>query len=327
MIGVTERVSIDRELSRISQSGKPVLVGPWLGEVGFELLYWIPFLSWAVSQYQLDPRRVVAVSRGGPQSWYSGVAGRYLDVFDHLDIDEFRRMNEWRRIQVGEQKQTVRATLDNKVLHTVGRALGEDFAVIHPSFMYRLFRRFWWGHAPQAWVRRHTSFSQFCGPGPHIAENAALPREFVAAKFYFNDGFPPTHENRSFVATLLRAIGRVVPVVSLSTGLKLDEHAGCEDVATVDIRHLVGPRNNLEVQSAIVARARAFVGTYGGFSYLAPFLNVPAIGVYSDSGGFSRTHYELALSVFSGWSRGLLQTVSVDDPCVLETVIAGAART
>ena len=25
---------------------EPILVGPWLGEVGFELLYWIPFLRW-----------------------------------------------------------------------------------------------------------------------------------------------------------------------------------------------------------------------------------------------------------------------------------------
>ena len=33
-------------------------------------------------------------------------------------------------------------------------------------------------------------------------------------------------------------------------------------------------RENLAVQTALVAGASAFVGTYGGFSYLAPFLGV-----------------------------------------------------
>ena len=28
----------------------PILVGPWLSEVGFELLYWIPLLRWIKEQ-------------------------------------------------------------------------------------------------------------------------------------------------------------------------------------------------------------------------------------------------------------------------------------
>src|SRR5437899_2863013 len=29
----------------IARSGKLIVVGPWLSEVGFEVLYWIPFLN------------------------------------------------------------------------------------------------------------------------------------------------------------------------------------------------------------------------------------------------------------------------------------------
>jgi hypothetical protein len=32
----------------------------------------------------------------------------------------------------------------------------------------------------------------------------------------------------------------------------------------------------------VVARASLLVGTYGGLSYLAPFVGVPAIGLYSE---------------------------------------------
>jgi hypothetical protein len=52
----------------------------------------------------------------------------------------------------------------------------------------------------------------------------------------------------------------------------------------------VPPRDNLALQTAIVANAAALVGTYGGFSYLAPFLGVRAVAYYSDPDGFSRRH-------------------------------------
>ena len=38
----------------------------------------------------------------------------------------------------------------------------------------------------------------------------------------------------------------------------------------VDGMHLMTPETNLDVQTRIISAADAFVGTYGGFSYLAP---------------------------------------------------------
>ena len=34
-------------LTVLGRSGRPIILGPWLSETGFELLYWIPFLAWA----------------------------------------------------------------------------------------------------------------------------------------------------------------------------------------------------------------------------------------------------------------------------------------
>jgi len=70
----------------------------------------------------------------------------------------------------------------------------------------------------------------------------------------------------------------------------------------------IGAAHNLQLQSAVVARARAFVGTYGGFSYLAPLHGVPSIAYYSDENGFSRKHLEVARSALEKIGlRGLLQ--------------------
>ena len=45
----------------------------------------------------------------------------------------------------------------------------------------------------------------------------------------------------------------------------------------------MSPRTNLDVQSKVIARARAFVGTHGGLSYLPPLYGVKSLSFYSDA--------------------------------------------
>lgn len=49
-------------------SGKRVIIGPWLSEVGFEILYWVPFVRWMEEVKIFDPKQAVLVSRGGRKS-------------------------------------------------------------------------------------------------------------------------------------------------------------------------------------------------------------------------------------------------------------------
>jgi hypothetical protein len=59
-----------RELEKAAAGASAILVGPWTGEVGFELLYWIPFVRWVCQEYAVDPSRLLVLSRGGVSSWY-----------------------------------------------------------------------------------------------------------------------------------------------------------------------------------------------------------------------------------------------------------------
>src|SRR5688500_192247 len=38
-------------LDQIAAGDGPIIVGPWSGEVGFEVLYWGPFVEWVRSQW------------------------------------------------------------------------------------------------------------------------------------------------------------------------------------------------------------------------------------------------------------------------------------
>jgi len=90
--------------------------------------------------------------------------------------------------------------------------------------------------------------------------------------------------------------------VSLETGLSLDDHAtvpGARPGAVHSITSMVTPATNLAVQTAVLANAGAFVGTYGGFSYLPPMHGVPAIGLYSLPFGFDRLHLHVAQQAFA----------------------------
>jgi hypothetical protein len=289
-----EAVSLQtrRELGRLAASGRPIVLGPWFGEVGFELLYWVPFVSWFAHRFGVPPERLVAVSRGGPASWYRGIAGRYLDVFEFVDPGEFRGRNDDRARALGEQKQVAITSLDLEIGEAARRSIGEPCELLHPSTMYRVMAPFWWGHVGSRWVQRHARYGRLAAP----AVSPALPPAYTAVKFYFNDCFPPTADNRAFVGGIVRDLAQRGPVVSLSTGLVLDDHAAADDevVAGVTVTRPFAARTNLETQTQIVAGAQRFVGTYGGFAYLAPLCGVEARVYYSKAGAFSERHLDVA---------------------------------
>jgi hypothetical protein len=292
-------------LRRLAAGGRPIIVGPYFGEVGFELLYWIPFLAWFAREYDVDPGRLIAVSRGGAASWYAHLASRYCDVFEVIEPDEFRARNALRIRALGEQKQIEESALDAQIIDAVRRRLAIDGEVLHPSMMYALFAPFWWGHLSLDWVDSHTRFMRLTQPP--LPGDVRLPGEFAAVKFYFNDCFMDAAATRAAVQEIVHDLSRELPVVSLTTGLALDDHDACEPHVHAGI---VQPgyeaRSNLDVQTAIVSRARRFIGTYGGFSYLSPFFGVPATAYYADPHGYSVRHLEVARLAIERMGGGAL---------------------
>jgi hypothetical protein len=61
-----------RTVRDLTRTGEQVVAGPWTGDAVGELLYWIPFLRWAVhSTLDLSPRLVV-LARPESAGWYQG---------------------------------------------------------------------------------------------------------------------------------------------------------------------------------------------------------------------------------------------------------------
>jgi hypothetical protein len=290
--------ALGRALSLVHAKGD-VIVGPWTGEVGFELLYWIPFLNWLVER-GLDPSRMIVISRGGAAPWYRHLTTRYVDLLDLISPDEFREETAGPKKQVDRERD-----FDQRMIATVRQQqqLSGNVPVLHPAAMFRLFAGVWRRRMPVDLVETFTHFRPLATPEPFAPGErpAGLPPQYILAKFYFSKAFPDSFTNRRRVTELLRTVSAQAPVALVSTSLRVDEHvdyqvAGNSGLYVIDA-HTV-PARNLELQTRLVAGARGFVGTYGGFSYLAPFLGVRSLSFFSRRAGFEAHHLELAHRIF-----------------------------
>ena len=166
----------------------PVLAGPWLGEIAFELLYWLPFLRWAVSEFPGLRDRLVVLSRGGAGPWYQGLAWRYIDLFEHFGLEGFRARFPKFLKQTSKNNDS-RGYLRRKypekekeLVELARREVGaERINILHPSEMYDNFKHL--RHATDDWV---TTCYRKLPPVTMTALDGKLPTRFVAVRFYDN---------------------------------------------------------------------------------------------------------------------------------------------
>ena len=315
--GVPEVEETKEMITMLGRQDRPIIVGPWLTEAGFELLYWIPFLAWAKAYASLRDDRLIVVSRGGAAPWYRHISPNYHDILSLFTAEEFRQRNDARvHEQKGRLKHIDLGDFDREIIDRVKRARGLDkVKVLHPSLMYNLFNVFWRQQAPITLIEAFSVFRPL--PKLPLGDLAShLPREYVAVKFYANTALPDTAANRALTAQVLEDLTATTDVVMLNTAHRYDDHT---DFAPVrrdrlhTVEHLLPPETNLEAQTRIISNARAFIGTYGGFSYLAPFCGTSTVAFYSNPAAFRFDHLEVSKRVFSSLKSGSFVPLDVKD--------------
>ena len=318
-----EAVAVAGLLERMAERRQPVIVGPWVSEVGFELLYWIPFLNWVNANVDFDRSRLIVVSRGGVASWYTDLSSQYVDLFDYFTPAEFAQRGGQQRTS-GRSKPRTITEFDRDILKLVKQTRHlQEIDLLHPMHMYRLFQSFWDGRASS--IDACASFKAL--PSIDTSDvGAKLPDDYVAVRFHFNDAFPDTDANRRLAASLVDTLAETADVVLLTPSTPIDDRLDV-DIAVRKrvhrIGHLMTPRTNLEVQSKVIARARAFVGTHGGLSYLPPLYGVPSVSFYSAPAAFPPQHLELARRVFTAMNPGSVVALHPRDPEALGSTLGG----
>ncbi len=321
---------LEAQLAPLAERSGPVIAGPFVGEVGFELLYWIPFLRWAVARFPSLRGRLTVVSRGGTGGWYRGLDADYVDVLSIISPEQLVA-------QRAALKQRELSELDETVYTRVAADLGVDACDgLHPALLFNTFysilkvdeRAYVRAIAPRpdgvidglAAAYEQSRASDL----PAVRER--LPDEYAAVRFYFRPSFRDTPENRAFARSMVERISRRIPVVLLNNRMELDDHHDFhpgEGDRVITLDDLMVPENNLAVQTSAVACAKVLVGTYGGLSYLAPFLGVPAISFTADAAWTRSCHLELAQAIFGHDGWGSLISLRLGDPDALSVLAPG----
>lgn len=292
----------------LQHSTRPILAGPFRGEVGFEVLYWIPFLRRFLKRYGIAPERLIPVTRGGASLWYGG--SPQLDLYDLRTPQLVRVENRIQHATHHQLKQIVVTGFDRQVLrdfafqHGFGRYL-----VLHPAWMYACLMPYFAGAMSLAALEQHCFFETIPTPmlpgsglssnSMQLPEEIKLPMPFVAVRFYLRHTFPGHPTLVNFAQESIKMMAQSTAVVLLNSGIHADEHVDIPmpDHPNVfrmtDLCH-VTPQNNLAVQSALIGRALGFVGTYGGLAQLALRLGKPSVSYYHEWGGTSIAHKHLA---------------------------------
>jgi hypothetical protein len=318
-------------LAPVLDSSEPVLAGPWLSEVGFELLYWIPFLRHAVERDPTLAARLTVVSRGGTASWYDGIAeAGYVELFDYVSPSELADELNGRVAAGVARKQFAVQPFDDRLVKRIVLERGlKRPTLLHPAAMYQAY----WFLVKQGLLPAQTEifrFERLVAPTAPAELRAVLPEDYFAVRFYFNASFPATRANRAVAAEVVESLLGRAPVVLLDPKTRFDDHDDLELDAlpgVVRIDDLLSPATNLEAQTAVVAGSRAFVGTYGGLSYLPPFLGVSSLAFYSDPGRFRAQHLEVAQRAFRRDSFGSLLALDARDLELVRAVAGGGVPT
>jgi len=286
----------EASVARAAREGRRLLVGPFLGEVGFELLYWIPVVRRLLAEHGVPPERVTVLTRGGAGSWYRDCAERSIEILDLIPPDRYLEELVERRRRGGDAKQFFPGRLDSRLAREAIERTG-NAAIVHPLLMFSRMRFVLEGLEPP---RRATALADY---RPLAWDERPLPpacpADYVAVKLYFSDSFPDEPASRELAAQLLEGLAEDSDVVVLTSGQQLDEHREWVPAGRRihDSSAWVTPQDNLAVQTAVVARARALVSTYGGFSYLGPMLGVPTLAVHTRE-AFSRVHLDVLRAAF-----------------------------
>jgi ADP-heptose:LPS heptosyltransferase len=154
--------------------------------------------------------------------------------------------------------------------------------------MYGVFRPFWRRAMPDLYTEMTTPTRLTAPPALE-----GLPASYVAAKFYASEACANTPSNHRMVNDIVRAVANTTDVVLLHSGARYDDHGEFTIEAHPRVHRVqMDPATNLETQTAIISHASSFIGTYGGFAYLAAFLGVTARTFYARP-NFRRDHRQV----------------------------------
>jgi hypothetical protein len=267
------------------------------------VLYWIPWLQRLRHDLGLAPDQLIPIGRGGSALWYD--TPKAVELYALRSLEDVRIHNWIQQHKTGYHKQYRVTDFERGVIRDAAEAAGlSSYLTVHPAWMYQTLTPFWANAQGLGWLQTKLAWGPAKAPR---LEGLQLPEKFVAVRFYFRPTFPASATTVSFCRATIEKIAKTHPVVVLTSGVHADDHADYVPPAMPNVTVLsdvvpMTAQNNLAIQSAVLAKASACVGTYGGLTQFAAKLGIPTIAYYDQwhSVAVAHKHVSDALALQMG---------------------------
>lgn len=261
-----------------------IFIGPWLGEVGPELQYWIPFIQNLIKRGFLRGQKIIVVSRGGAEAWYANITSNYIDLFDHLSQIEYQKIRS--EVLKNSQKQVNIHPMERLLIDNIAKHEKiTTYNLIHPSLMWKTVVRWLQDKITLDKMIYTLDFQPVSSIIPqykNYIDRLNLPSHYFVVRFYTSNVFQITYGVIDELNELIYTISRIKPVILLQTDYSFDDHKTIKLSANrnnnvIKIGSKLPARKNLGIQTEIVRRSDGFIGTNGGFSILPGMLGKPVL--------------------------------------------------
>lgn len=300
-------------MRHLAASRRPIVVGPHHRELGFEILYWLPFVQQLRADYGLDKGRLIALSRGGLGPLYD-MAGS-ADIYDFLPVDTVRLHALRAQQRQQSSKQYAVEPWERHVVELAASALGlERPLMLHPSWMYQLLHPAWVDKMPMQQLATYLNPTAL--PLLPLPPGLTLPERFIAVRLYARATMEPHDGVTLYLKQQLTRLAKKQPLVFLSSDQRYDDHADIIRPFGDNMLELsvASPQTNLASQVAVLQRAMLFVGTYGGLAQTALRVGKPTVALYTQWGGTAFAHVDLThrLALAAGVPFYLMQVQALE---------------
>jgi hypothetical protein len=278
-----------------------LIIGPWYSEIGYELLYWLPYLWKRFATDIKKYERIIVISRGGVGAWYSWIKrAEYVNIED-IDSKLLNKIFTERK-HGSFQKQMKFGTHEKKILdkffskYSINK---EDCDILDPSF---IFLSIWGFLLEERGVKslKPLLHKDFKIPKNDLHSNIILDENnyfselqpYIAIKIYSNSCLE-INDNSTFYLNKIKLILQRFKKLNYNFVLLDfdigDDHSQMklnnELFDDLNIKRMsqmideIDVKNNIGIQSQIVKFSKFTLTSYGGFSYLAPMYDLKSLSI------------------------------------------------
>ena len=307
----------DNKYVNISSSPDLIICGPWLSEIGFELLYWIPFLNKKLQGYE-NIKKVI-ISRGGVTDWY-----KHLSKVEYIELNSTKydeNLKSYKNLKLKErsQKQTYITSFEKKIIENSIKDMNinnKKIHIIHPSEFFNLFRPYFLDQS------KINEFINFLYPKSYESIdkfknylNSDLIKEgFISMKIYSSSNFlntlPYTNiQTFNFINQIIEDLLDKYNLILLNFDSNDDHEQIKIDLSKFknkkykiyfinNIFKNINYENNIDIQNFIISNSKFFIGTYGGFSYLPPLYQKKSYALITNETKVIKRHQLIQKNLF-----------------------------